>query len=255
MGSYWFGRPHMTVNAFLIDGLLVDTGNPNMKIEFLRELVNESIEQCVITHHHEDHSGNAAAIVNRLNVKTYASPLCVQILKSPSFVSPIQYVTWGQNKKVNCTALDMTTSLSTNKYSFEIIETPGHAKDMICLYEQDEGWLFSADNFVNRFINVFMDDEDIGAQILSLKKILALDFDVLLCSHFPQFRNGKSHIHSKLQFLQDFYGEVSIEYKKGKSAKDIMSALGLVEKNNVHILSFGKLSQLNMIKSVIRDLS
>ncbi|MDG2448061.1 MAG: MBL fold metallo-hydrolase [Saprospiraceae bacterium] len=255
MGSNWFGTPQLFVYSYLIDGLLIDTGHPNIQKQFLDALDSESIDKCVITHHHEDHSGNANALQRKMDVEIFASPKCVNILRNPPRVSPIQHTTWGQNEKVELTSLDLESIVKTKKYTFDIIETPGHAEDMICLFESNEGWLFSGDNFVNTFINVFMDNENISEQIESLKKILRLDFDVLLCSHYPQFRNGKAHIRSKLNFLLDFYGRVSEEYQKGSDESEILKALEMKKWGIARILSLGKLSQVNMVRSVVRSLN
>lgn len=255
MGSYWFGKPQMLSYAYLLEGLLIDTGHPNIKKEFLAQLRSERIDKCVLTHHHEDHSGNAESIRKMSGAKIYGSPRCAEILKNPPKVSPIQYITWGQNKKVDILSMDLSESVTTANYSFKIVETPGHAEDMICLYEPNKGWLFSADNFVNKYINVFMDNEIFHLQIESLKTLIALDFDVLFCSHFPQFRNGKAHLMTKLAFLEEFYGRVKNEYQKGKTPGEILIDMNLKERYFIKYLSLGKLSQLNMVKSVVNSMN
>ena len=254
MGSYWFGQPQLFVYSFLVDGLLIDSGHPNVKNDFLQVLSAEEIEQCVITHHHEDHSGNAEAIRTTRDINVFASTLCVEIMRKPPKVSPIQYVTWGQNKPAKLIPLETSKTIDTSKYSFQVIDTPGHSADMISLYEPNEGWLFSADNYVNHYINIFMENENIDDQINSLERIRDLEFDVLLCSHNPQFKNGKEYVLHKLQFLRDFYGRIEQEYTKGATAKEIMKKLGLNEQNNAHIVSLGKLSRKNMVSSVMRSL-
>ena len=254
MGSYWFGEPKMFVYSFLVDGLLIDTGQPNIQKIFLSALSDEEISQCVVTHHHEDHSGNADAIKNNFNIEVFGSPKCAEILKSPPKVSPAQSMSWGQNSRVDLTPLDLNEVVKTNKYTFQIIETPGHAVDMIALYESNEGWLFSADNYVNSFINIFMRNENILDQINSLRSLIKLDFDVLFCSHYPQFKNGKAHLKSKLEFLVEYYHRIENHYQKGYSPKIIMESLRLKESNVSKWLSLGELSQENMVKSVIRSI-
>jgi len=126
---------------------------------------------------------------------------------------------------------------------------------MISLYEPKQGWLFSADNYVNDYIIVFMDNEVMADQIISLKKLIALDFDVLLCSHNPQFRNGKAYLQSKLRFLEDFYGSVHTRAQKGMTPPQIMKDMKLKEYKGVKFLSLGKLSRLNMVKSAMKPAS
>ena len=251
MGSFWFGEPHVLVNSFLLDGLLIDSGHPRMGNFFIDKLRLHAISKCIITHHHEDHSGNARLVSKKLNIPTYASPRCVEILKKPPRVSPIQYVTWGQNKSADLIPLVLSERIETNNYSFEIIETPGHAEDMIALYEPQKGWLFSSDNYLNSYINLFMDNEDMSDHIRSLKKLIELDFDVLLCNHNPQFRNGKAYLRSKLQFLVEFTRKVNERASNGMNEIQIMKDMNLKE-GNAKIVSLGKLSQLNMVKAAMK---
>jgi len=75
---------------------------------------------------------------------------------------------------------------------------------MVGLYEPNKRWLFSADLYVNSYFAYFLRNENIYQQIESIKKLLALDFDAIICSHNPQLANGKLQLEKKLKFLEDF---------------------------------------------------
>lgn len=252
LGSNLLGKPQMYVHCFLVDGLLIDTGQPRVKKELLAALENESIDRILLTHHHEDHSGNVEAIKALKMVKAYASPLCCEIMKKPARVEPARWVTWGQHTKANLLPWRNNT-IETANFNFQILNTPGHAIDQISLYEPNQGWLFSGDLFVHHYIKAFMREENIGEQIVSIKKLVQLDFDVLFCNHQPVFSEGKKRLQIKLQFLEDFYGKVKREYEKGKDVKDIMRALDLKENRFLVWFSLGQLSRANMVRSVIRS--
>ena len=253
LGSNIFGRPRMYVHCFLLDGLLIDTGQPHVRKELSAALKNETIHRILLTHHHEDHSGNVEAIKALKKVKAYASPLCCEIMKNPSQVEPARWATWGQHTKAELIPLKEKT-IQTEHFNFEILATPGHAIDQISLYEPNQGWLFSGDLFVHDYIKVFMRDENIGEQITSIKKLLRLDFDVMLCNHQPVFSEGKKRLQNKLQFLEDFYGKVKTEYEKGKDVKGIMQTLGFKENRFLVWFSLGQLSRKNMVRSVIQTI-
>ncbi|MGD1891098.1 MAG: hypothetical protein ACFB15_10960 [Cyclobacteriaceae bacterium] len=76
----------------------------------------------------------------------------------------------------------------------------------------------------------------------------------MFCSHKPQLKNGKQQLAKKLKFLESFFNDVSVLYQQGYSANEIFKSLKLKENWVVRVLSGGKLSKLNMVKSVIRDL-
>lgn len=253
LGSNFFGRPKMFVYCFLVDGLLVDTGQPHVRKDLLKALEVEDIQRIVVTHHHEDHSGNIEAIKDLKKIEAYASPLCCELMENPPTVEPARWVTWGQMPKADLIPLPENEQFITPNggYSFEVLNTPGHAIDQISLYEPSEGWLFSGDLYVHDYVKVFMRDENMKEQIDSIEKLLQLDFDVLLCNHKPIFSNGKERLQRKLQFLQDLYGAILDAHQKGLTEKEIMEELKWKEDRFVKAFSFGQLSRMNMIRSVI----
>ncbi len=256
LGSNLFGKPSMFVYCFLVDEMLIDTGQPHVRKELLNALKTEDIQKIVVTHHHEDHSGNIEAIKKLKGIEAYASPLCCKLMQKPPRIEPARLVTWGQHTKANLIPLQSNEKLRTpnGAYSFEVLHTPGHAIDQISLYEPSQGWLFSGDLFVHDYIKAFMRDENMAEQITSIEKLLQLDFEVLFCNHQPVFSNGKQRLQNKLQFLQDFYGKVEREHRKGLTPKEIMKVLGLKENRGLQAFSFGQLSRMNMVKSVVKSL-
>ncbi|MAX81306.1 MAG: hypothetical protein CL843_14175 [Crocinitomicaceae bacterium] len=252
-GSTLFGRPKMVSHIYYIDGLLIDTGHSKMRKQIVQSLSHLAVEQLFITHHHEDHSGNLAELKNKFNSPAYASSLCAKMMKAPPKLSFAQQLTWG-NRPPQHDIIPKDNFIATNKYRFEIIPIPGHAPDMVALYEPERKWLFSADLYLNSYISYFIYDESMLTQINSIKCILTLDFDALICSHNPQLTNGKEKLKEKLQFLEQFFDRVKQLHQKGYDEQSIFKTLDLNEKTKIKILSQGQLSKMNMVRSVIRDL-
>lgn len=237
---------------YYIDGLVIDTGHSHMReyaMDFIAEL---PVEQIFITHHHEDHNGNLNAFQAQFNCPAYASAECVEIMKNPPGISFAEWLTWGKTE-ANSKLQVEEKHISTSKYEFDLIFTPGHAPDMYCLHEPKEGWLFSADLWVKEYIRIFMRSESMGEQITSLRKVLELDFDTILCSHNPQLSGGKPLVQQKLEFFENFYGKVAHLYQQGNSPRAIFKEMRLKEDRLIRLLSGGNLSTMNMVKSVIRD--
>lgn len=251
-GSYPFGKPRMFSHIYFLDGLLIDTGHSNMRKEVLDTIRSLPVEQLFITHHHEDHSGNIAPLQAHFNCPAYASARCIEFMKKPPNISFAQWMTWGKSDAVFNLQVE-ETEIKTPNYHFQLIPIPGHAADMLALYEAQQGWLFSADLWVKEYIRYFMRPESMAQQIDSIKRVLTLDFDILFCSHNPQLAGGKEKLRQKLAFLEDFYGRAATFYHQGYSANAILKAMGLKENWNMRLLSTGELSTLNMVKAVIRD--
>ena len=244
----------MHVFSYFIDGLLIDSGQPRVEKQFCNALEEVPIDTLLITHHHEDHSGNIEAIKKLKGIEAFASPECCQLMLHPKRVEPARWLTWGQHTRAQLLPIPEDGLIETERYKFQAFPTPGHAIDQISLLEQDEGWLFPGDLYVNDYIKVFMRDEEIGLQIKSLKELIDLDFKWLFCQHNPKLKNGKAHLKNKLQFLEDFYGKVAMVYQEEKGPKAIMRILSLKENSKAKVLSLGQLSMLNMVRSVINDI-
>jgi len=247
-----FGKPKMFVHVYYIDGLLIDTGHSKVSKEVLWQIGELDVRQIFITHHHEDHTGNLNHLQQHFDCPAYASEICCESMKKPPRISFAQHLFWG-NRPPDDQLVPHNTSISTDKYTFQIIPIPGHASDMVALYEPKKKWLFSADLYVHHYINYFLKNESVAQQIHSIKKVLELDFDVLLCSHNPQLVGGKELLERKLLFFENFYAQVSELYEKNYTATQIFKQLNFKENRYIQFISHGHLSKMNMVKSVIRD--
>jgi glyoxylase-like metal-dependent hydrolase (beta-lactamase superfamily II) len=249
-----FGKPNMFVHIYYIDGLLIDTGQRRALKYILKATQGLEVDQMFITHHHEDHTGNIDQLSAEHRCPVFASEQTCIIMRNPPKLSLAQKLLYGV-RGANHKLQPIGGILETEQYKFEIVPIPGHASDMVALYERSKAWLFSADLFVNTYIAYFLEDEDIALQIESTKRILELDFEVLFCAHKPQIKGGRQKLEKKLNFLESFYEDVSSLYAKGHSENEIFRQLKLQESHFVKFLSGGHLSKMNMLRSVIRSLN
>lgn len=251
-GQSLYGKPNLFSHFYLIDGLLIDTGHRRMQKDILRQVKEQAVEQIFISHYHEDHTGNLNEIQNHFACPAYASAACVELMKDPPAISFAQKMSWGD--RPSSTKIQVKEGqIKTAKYTFDLIPIPGHAPDMFALHEPNQAWLFSADLWVYDYIKYFLKNESMMQQIESLKRVLPLDFDVLLCGHNPIFKAVKKRIQNKIDFLETFYGRVADLHRKGMPEKEIMKAMHLKEKYFMQIISGGDLSTINMLRAVIRD--
>jgi len=246
------GKPFLFAYVYYVDGLLIDTGQSKARKTILKTLDGLKVDQIYLTHHHEDHTGNAPTLKERFRCPVYAPSKCCDLMKAPPRLSFAQQMIWG-TRPPNQDIIPKDNLIETPNHTFKLVPIPGHASDMVALYEPEERWLFSADLFVNSYIGYFLKSESIIQQIESINHILTLDFKVLLCSHNPQIQYGREKLKEKVHYLEDFYEKVLIEYQKGLNAKQIFKSLKLKEHRFTYLLSHGELSKLNMVRSAIRD--
>src|SRR3989442_2760037 len=166
------GRAVYWTGVYLVDGLLVDSGPPNLARD-VRRLVGEvGVRQCVTTHHHEDHSGNHGLLARELDITPLAHPSAVARLAEPE-AQPQLYrrVAWGARPPVSVAPL--AQQLDTPQFRFQVIHTPGHAADHVTLFEPERGWLFSGDLYLAPRLRYLRADEDVYAMMDSLRRVYA----------------------------------------------------------------------------------
>src|SRR5436309_2246938 len=117
------GRALYWTGVYLVDGLLVDSGPPNLARD-VRRLVGElGVRQCATTHHHEDHSGNHGLLAHDLRITPLAHVSAIPRLAHPD-ARPLLYrrVAWGERLPARAAALG--DELDTPRFRFRVVHTP-----------------------------------------------------------------------------------------------------------------------------------
>lgn len=252
--AYEFGygfivRPPMNVFLYCIDDILIDTAQPLMRKAVVEVLCDRKISRIVLTHHHEDHSGNAAVLKEMRKIPVYADPRARGKMRNGFRILPYQYVMWGRPGTLDVLPLD--GKIEGNKYTLTSVHTPGHSEDHTVFIEENQGWLFSGDLYLSDRIKYFRSDEKFGDTVRSLRNILKLDFEALFCAHSPSPTNGKEMIRRKLHFLEDILGEVKTLLEKGNEKKEIVEKMSGEEVTFVKLATMGDVSLARMISSAV----
>ena len=245
------GSPLMSVFMYVVDGLIIDTAQHHMAKVVMGLTAEQNLSRIVLTHHHEDHSGNAAMIARQHAIPVVAHPLAVEKLKLSFPILPYQRLVWGKAPAVFASPL--ADVVETNHFTFTPVHTPGHSKDHIVLFEKQRGWLFSGDLYLGQRIKFFRSDEKIFDQIESLKKVLQLDFDALFCAHNPCPQNGKSKLKQKLQFLEDIAAQLQLLINKGMDKKAILKRMDPKTDKWIRLMTMGNVSFANMLQSAYQS--
>ncbi|MBI5552061.1 MAG: MBL fold metallo-hydrolase [Desulfobacterales bacterium] len=246
-GISLIGPPLMTAWCYLLDGVLIDSGIRHLRPAILGAVREDKPDVILITHHHEDHSGNVAAIRNALGIPAFAHPLTVDKMRAPFKIRPYQHLMWGQTEPVALAVHALVHEFGKSR--FRPIHTPGHSQDHTVYLEENRGYLFSGDLFLGERIKFFRADETMGDQLASLKSVLRLDFDVLFCAHRPLMQNGKQALRNKLDFLENFCATIQALKDQGMSLKAVVRHLDRHEDRLVKWLTLKNACFANMVRS------
>ena len=249
LGYSPIGPPLMSVHMYVVGSVVIDTAQRHMRAEAIGMLKDHAIERILLTHYHEDHSGNAAEIRGLFSAEVLGHSLTTEKMNGSLKILPYQHLVWGKASRVPVTPLP--ECIDTGCYRFFPVHTPGHSKDHTVYLETQNGWLFSGDLYLGDRIKYFRSDEIFSDQMDSLKTVLTLDFNALFCGHNPIPKGGKDRLAAKLAFLEDFYGRVTDLNQKGLTESEIIARLDLKQDRLVKWVTLGNACFANMVRSVL----
>ncbi|PNU19611.1 MBL fold metallo-hydrolase [Geothermobacter hydrogeniphilus] len=248
------GRFNRGVNTaatcYRLGSTLIDSGCANRWPQ-VRSFVREQLlRQVLLTHHHEDHSGNAARIQQMTGARVLASGLALQPLATGWRLRPYQQLLFGRPQRLIAEPVPDLVELEGG-YRLQVIGTPGHADDMVCYLEAEHGWLFSGDLFVGDRTRFLRQDEGLGELLQSLRKILTCDFQTLFCAHRGVVKDGKRAISAKLQHLESLCDSSRELYRQGLPPAEISRRL-LGREELVSLVTGYHFSKRNLIRACLQ---
>jgi glyoxylase-like metal-dependent hydrolase (beta-lactamase superfamily II) len=224
MARSFFGRALYWTGVYFVEGVLIDSGPPNLQGEVARLVQELKVRQCVTTHHHEDHSGNHALLRERFHIlpQAHASGLA-RIAEPETHPQLYRRTAWGIPPPAKAEAVGEW--LETKQFRLRVIHTPGHSADHIALFEPDRAWLFSGDLYLAPKLRYLRADEDVYAMLDSLRRVIALEPRVLFCQHRGRVEDGAAMLRRKLDFLVELGERIRNLHTRGLEEGEIARAL------------------------------
>jgi len=252
------GKPLYWVACYLIDGLLVDTGPAHVSDELIQFLENKRVRIVVNTHYHEDHIGSNTAIQKKFNINIFAHPKAVPKISMPTKLFPYQEKAWGypvpsKTKKIG-------KRIDTENYQFEVIHTPGHCDDHICLFESKKAWFFSGDLHLSERPKGARLEENQWEMITSLKRVRALKPKIMFPASGNIVTGASAMLDRTIVYLESLGERVLMQHEKGMSPVEIRDLIFGQEatlsfagqKLTFQDLTNGQFSTVNLIHSFLK---
>ena len=235
--------------VYRIGSVVVDTGPPNVWRTVRRFLRERGVGRVVVTHHHEDHGGNLAAIRADLGGEVFAPAGGIEPLAAGFRLRPYQRIIWGRPGRVRPEPLPDEIELDGGG-ALRAVAAPGHSSDMTCFFEPERRWLFSGDLYISSRTRYLRADESVRDTIASLRRVLELDFGTLFCSHRGPIDDGKAALGRKLGFLEELCGRVGELHERGLPEAAITREL-LGREGWMRWITLGHFSKRNLVRGCL----
>lgn len=218
-------RPYFTI-AYLVDGLMVDSGCAHTVDELLGLLRREGLRVCTVvnTHHHEDHIAGNARLHAEHGARLLAHRLALPVLADPRRRQPQQLyrrLMWGYPAPSRAEPLEDKETVQTAHHLFRVIHTPGHSPDHISLFEPERGWLFTGDAYVGGRDQALRADSDVWQIIDSLRKLRLLQPGLLLPGCASVNRDPDRALARKIAYLEQLGRQVLDLHQRGLRIEQI----------------------------------
>lgn len=253
MARAFFGRPLYWTAAYLVDGLLIDTGPVCTASELVRVLNGTQIQQIAITHSHEDHIGGLAAVRARFpGVPVYASRAALSAIEDPSLLQMQRYrqFIWGEpSPQKDVRSLDEVEDvIRTPAHTLRVIETPGHSRDHVSYFEPTYRWLFCGDAFVGGRDIAWTPESDMFAVVSSLRTMATLRPERLFPGSGTVRRTPLPDLHGKIGDLIQLAGEVARLESAGCATGEMVEMIFRGEPR-LRLWTLGHFSAANLIEA------
>lgn len=243
------------VSAYLVRNVLVDTGFAGVAAELdawtrnaRRSFLHGStgLMSAVVTHAHEDHSGNAGLLLER-GVPVWMSPATRAALERPPAVPVYRRFVWGRPLPVGPDRgrFELPDAL-------EILPAPGHTDDHHVVWDRETGTLFGGDLFLGVRVRVAHHSERPRVLVRTLRALAALEPARLFDAHRGDVPTPAVALRAKADWLEELIAGVTTRVATGQSERRIRDEL-LGREPAEYYVSFNEYSKLQLVGAIRRE--
>jgi len=167
--------------------LLLDTGHgipeyvPLLERALTDRLHRDGIQEIVLSHGHPDHVGGVSGIRERFG------PLRASKMRWPE-----------RDGDLDFDAVEEGVVFETDGATLRSAWTPGHARDHLCFFFEEERALFTGDMVLGAGTTVIPLDGDLGDYLTSLRRLLTFDAEIIYPAHGPRITRPREKIQAYL---------------------------------------------------------
>lgn len=247
------------VSAYLVRGVLVDTGFAGAAAHLDAWLRNarrsflhgdaKGLQAAVLTHAHEDHSGNAGLLQQR-GIPVWIAPSTRAAFAELAPIPWYRRFTWGSPFPLAADAGRHATVAAVLPPGLEVIPAPGHTPDHHAVWDNETGTLFGGDLFLGVRVRVAHHSEQPRALVASLRRFAALEPSRLFDAHRGSVPEPAAAMRAKADWIEETIAEVERRAAAGQTPQRIRDEL-LGREPAEYYVSFNEYSKLQLVLAIL----
>jgi glyoxylase-like metal-dependent hydrolase (beta-lactamase superfamily II) len=231
-----------TASAYLVRGLLIDLGFPAVARELAAFLAYARPAGALITHHHEDHAGNAE-LAARAGLPLAAADATFAALRDRSAIGISRRLLWGTPPPLTSPVRRFASD------ALRLVPAPGHCADHHVVWDAERETIFAGDLFLGVKVRVAHPGENPHRLAQSLRAVAALRPKRLFDAHRGLVAHPVDALRAKADWLEQTIAAIEQHIAAGWSdraiARDVLGREALM-----YYISGGRMSKINFVRAV-----
>jgi glyoxylase-like metal-dependent hydrolase (beta-lactamase superfamily II) len=234
----------LDVSAYVIRGIMIDTGFHRARLRVIEAAQSLGVRGVIVTHWHEDHAGNVAALAER------GMPMLVRsdteaVLRQHPPIRLYRHVFWGYPPALVSALTEFDPS------GLEGIHTPGHSTDHQIVWDAETRTLFSGDLWLGVRARVLHSTEDPYVLLESLRRARGLQPHRMFDAHRGFVAHPIRALDAKMRWLETTLHDIERRVHGGWSDRAIVRGV-LGGEEFAALVSRGDYSRRNLVRAVRR---
>ena len=233
-----------TASMYLTRGVLIDCGFHRARHQVADVLARHRPAGVFLTHHHEDHAGNAE-LVAKVGIPIGASADTLARAHAPAPIRFYRRVTWGAAPQL------VSPVVPFESPEFSLIAAPGHSPDHHVVLDRTDGTVFGGDLFLGVKVRIAHPGEDPRLLVRTLREIAALGPTRLFDAHRGAVANPVAQLVAKADWTEETIAAIERRIETGQADAVIVKELFGGESLPGYF-SGGDYSRTNFVRAVRR---
>lgn len=236
----------LDVSAYVLRGVMIDTGFPRVHAELLDAVRSIGVRGAIVTHWHEDHAGNVPMLAAE-GIPIIARDDTLAMLRAHSAIRLYRRMTWGSPSTL------ASTPAAFDAGEFECIHTPGHSSDHQIVWDPVTATLFSGDLWLGVRARILHATEDPYRIVESLRAVRGLSPARMFDAHRGEVAHPPQALDAKIAWLGETLATVEERIRAGWPDREIVHRVLGGEERAAYV-SRGEYSRRNLVRAVRRHL-